>query len=249
MTLRNIVKIDEAKCNGCGQCVSACAEGAIKLINGKAKLISETYCDGLGVCLGHCPQDAITVEQRDCAQFDEKAVEKHLESQKNVCPSLPAEKGFVCPGTSAKQFNKKDSASGDVSSQLSHWPIQLHLVSSNAPFFKNADLLVAADCVAFAMGEFHSKFLKGRSVVIACPKLDDTSPYLDKLAEIISNNNLKSLTVVHMEVPCCSGLTRLVQQAVAKTGKKMKFEDITIGLDGKVKKQKSLKLYKDNNNV
>lgn len=240
MTLRNIVKIDEAKCNGCGQCVSACAEGAIKLINGKAKLISETYCDGLGACLGHCPQDAITVEQRDCAQFDEKAVEKHLESQKNVCHTSPAEKGFVCPGTAAKQFNKKDSASGDVSSQLSHWPIQLHLVSPNAPFFKNTDLLIAADCTAFAMGDFHSKFLKSRSVVIACPKLDDTSPYVDKLADIIKGSNLNSLSVVHMEVPCCFGLTRLVQQAIAKSGRNMKFEDITIGLDGKVKKTESL---------
>ncbi|MFA6186532.1 MAG: 4Fe-4S binding protein [Phycisphaerae bacterium] len=235
MTLRNIVKIDEAKCNGCGQCVSACAEGAIKLINGKAKLISETYCDGLGACLGHCPQDAITVEQRDCAQFDEKAVEKHLESQKSVCHTSPAEKGFVCPGTAAKQFNKKDLASGDISSQLSHWPIQLHLVSPNAPFFQNADLLIAADCAAFAMGDFHSKFLKDRSIVIACPKLDDTSPYIDKLAKIIINGNLNSLTVVHMEVPCCFGLTRLVQQAIAASGKDIKFEDITISLDGKVK--------------
>lgn len=235
MTLRNIVKIDEAKCNGCGLCVSACAEGAIKLINGKAKLVSETYCDGLGACLGHCPQDAISVEQRDCAEFDEKAVEKHLESQKNVCHTSPAAKGFVCPGTMAKQFNKKDSASGDVSSQLSHWPIQLHLVSPNAPFFKNADLLIAADCAAFAMGDFHSKFLKGRSVVIACPKLDDTSPYADKLADIIKGSNLNSLTVVHMEVPCCFGLTRLVQEAIAVSGKDVKFEDITISLDGKIK--------------
>ncbi len=236
MAMRNIVKIDAEKCNGCGQCISACAEGAIKLINGKAKLISETYCDGLGACLGHCPQDAITVEQRDCDQFDEAAVKKHLESQKNVCHTSPVEKEFVCPGSMTKQFNKKELASGDVSSQLSHWPIQLHLVSPNAPFLKNADLLIAADCAAFAMGDFHSKFLKGRSVVIACPKLDDTSPYIDKVAEIISKSNLNSLTVVHMEVPCCFGLTRLVQQVVAKTGRNMKFEDITISLDGKVKR-------------
>ena len=236
MTLRNIVKIDEAKCNGCGQCVSACAEGAIKLINGKATLISETYCDGLGACLEHCPQDAITVEQRDCDKFDEKAVKKQLESQKNICHTLPAKKEFVCPGLVTKQFNKQDSTSDDVSSQLSHWPIQLHLVSPNAQFFKNTDLLMAADCVAFAMGDFHSKFLKGRSVVIACPKLDDTSPYGDKLAEVISNSNLNSLSVVHMEVHCCFGLTRLVQQAVEKTGRNMKFKDITIGLDGKIKR-------------
>jgi len=242
MAIRNIVKIDEAKCNGCGLCVSACAEGAIKLINGKAKLISETYCDGLGACLGHCPQDAITVEKCDCAEFDEKAVEKHLETQKHFHPVPAPGKGFACPGMMAKQFNKKDSAAadaaGDVSSQLTHWPIQLHLVSPNAPFFKNADLLIAADCVAFAMGDFHSKLLKDTKVVIACPKLDDTSPYVDKLAAIIKSNDLKSITIVHMEVPCCFALGRLVGGAVLNSGQNIKVEDITVSLDGKIKEVK-----------
>jgi NAD-dependent dihydropyrimidine dehydrogenase PreA subunit len=237
MAVRNIVKIDEDKCNGCGKCVTACAEGAIKIINGKAKLISETYCDGLGACLGYCPMDAITIEQRQCADFDEQAVKKHIESEKK--PSMPA--SFVCPGTMAKQFAKKDSSHGDVSSQLTHWPVQLSLISPNAPFLKNSNLLLTADCTPFAMGDFHSKLLKNHSVVIACPKLDDVEPYIEKLTQILNSGNLNSLTVVHMEVPCCFGLTRIVQQAISNSGKKISFEDITIGLDGQIKKREFVK--------
>ncbi len=232
MTIRNIVKIDEEKCNGCGKCVTACAEGAIKLINGKAKLVSETYCDGLGACLGHCPMDAITVEKRECAEFSEEAVKKHLASEHK-----PAEHphGFVCPGTMAKQFTKKDAAQGDTSSQLTHWPVQLGLISPDAPFLKDADLLLTADCVPFAMGDFHSKLLKDRKVIIACPKLDDVEPYIEKLTHIIKAGNIKSLTVVHMEVPCCFGLVRIVQQAIANSGRDFEFNDITISLDGQIK--------------
>jgi NAD-dependent dihydropyrimidine dehydrogenase PreA subunit len=237
MTCRNIVKIDEDKCNGCGKCVNACAEGAIKLINGKAKLISETYCDGLGACLGHCPQDAITIEQRECAGFDQKAVEKHIQSEKKACQT----DGPVCPGLAAKQFGPKIAAQGDVGSQLSHWPIQLKLVSANAAFLKGADLLLAADCVPFAMGDFHGKMLKGHSLMIACPKLDDCSYYIDKLSQILKANDLKSLAVVHMEVPCCFGLTRIVQQAIANSDKPLSFEDITVGLDGQIKKRELIK--------
>ncbi|MEN6384856.1 MAG: 4Fe-4S binding protein [Phycisphaerales bacterium] len=234
MTTRNIVKIDEEKCNGCGKCVTACAEGAIKLINGKAKLVSETYCDGLGACLGHCPMDAITIEKRECAEFSEEAVEKHLAAEKK--PSQPPHgHGFVCPGTLAKQFTNKQSAQGDTTSQLTHWPVQLGLISPNAPFLQDADLLLTADCVPFAMGDFHSKLLKDHKVVIACPKLDDIEPYIEKITDIIKNGNIKSLTVVHMEVPCCFGLTRIVQQAIANSGKDFKFEDITIGLNGQRK--------------
>jgi len=229
MALRNIIKIDEEKCNGCGKCVTACAEGAIKLINGKAKLISETYCDGLGACLGHCPMDAIKIEQRECAEFSEEAVKKHLSNEHK--PAAHSH-GFVCPGTMAKQFTKKDASQGDTSSQLTHWPVQLGLISPNAPFLKDADLLLTADCVPFAMGDFHSKLLKDRKVIIACPKLDDVEPYIEKLTHIIKTGNIKSLTVVHMEVPCCFGLVRIVQQAIANSGKDFKFEDITISLDG-----------------
>ena len=236
MAIRSIVKIDVDKCNGCGKCVTACVEGAIKLINGKAKLVSETYCDGLGACIGHCPQNAITIEKRQCDEFDEQAVKKHLESKKKSSPP----KGFVCPGMAAKQFVKKHSAQGDVASQLGHWPIQLGLVSANAPFLKGVDLLLTADCVPFAMGDFHGKLLKDHSVIIACPKLDDVEPYIEKLTQILNSCNLNSLTVVHMEVPCCFGLTRIVQQAIVNSGKKLNFEDITISLDGQVKNRETV---------
>ncbi|MCE5340334.1 MAG: 4Fe-4S binding protein [Planctomycetaceae bacterium] len=233
MAIRNIVKIDEEKCNGCGKCVTACAEGAIKLINGKAKLVSETYCDGLGACLGHCPMDAITIEQRESADFNEEAVKKHLENENK--PQAAHGHGFVCPGTMAKQFAKKDAAQGDTTSQLTHWPVQLNLISPNAPFLQDADLLLTADCVPFAMGDFHSKLLKDHKIIIACPKLNDVEPYIEKLTHIIKSGSIKSLTVVHMEVPCCFGLVRIVQQAIANSGKDFEFKDITISLDGQIK--------------
>ncbi len=234
MALRNIVKIDEEKCDGCGKCIDACAEGAIQLVNGKAKLISEVYCDGLGACIGHCPQDAITVEQRESEEFDEKAVEQHLAKQKQQGPQID----FVCPGMMAKKLRDTDETSNDdlqqVSSQLSHWPVQLKLVPPTAPYLVGADLLLVADCVPFAMGDFHSKFLTGRSIVVGCPKLDDTDFYVDKLTDIIKQNKLNSLTVVHMEVPCCSGLTRIATQAVAASGLQLAFDDVTISLQGNI---------------
>ena len=247
MSIRNIVKIDEDKCNGCGQCVNACAEGAIKIINGKAKLVSETYCDGLGACLGHCPMDAITIEKRESADFDEAAVRKYLEREAKAAQTQVQShahthpQGFACPGTMAKQFAPKNTTQGDTTSQLTHWPVQLSLISPKAPFLQNADLLLTADCVPFAMGDFHSKLLKGRKVIIACPKLDDVEPYLEKLAGIFSLADIKSITVVHMEVPCCFGLTRLVQQAIANSGKAVSFEDITISLDGQIRKKETIK--------
>jgi NAD-dependent dihydropyrimidine dehydrogenase PreA subunit len=238
MAKRNIVKIDENKCNGCGLCVSACAEGAIQLIHGKAKLVSEVYCDGLGACLGHCPQDAITIEQRDAAEFDEKAVHEHLKQQNTPVASKRSEDGGGCPGMMARSFERKPAASastGSVESQLAQWPVQLKLVSPIAPYFAESNLLLAADCVPFAMGDFHQTLLKDRSIAIFCPKLDDCTPYVDKLAQIIQHNNLKSLTVVHMEVPCCSGLLRIADAAIAKSGVKLDYEDITISLDGQIK--------------
>jgi Pyruvate/2-oxoacid:ferredoxin oxidoreductase delta subunit len=229
MALRNIVKIDEDKCNGCGLCVSACAEGAIRLINGKAKLVSETYCDGLGACIGHCPQDAITIEQRQAKDFDEKATKVHL-AQIN-------QTAFVCPGLSAQTLQPKtDSAQQPVPSQLTHWPVQLKLVSPQAPYFADAHLLLVADCVPFAMGDFHSRFLMGKSVVVGCPKLDDPLAYIDKLADILRSNKLKALTVVHMEVPCCHGLTNIAREAMTRAGQKMTFEDVTVSLQGNVER-------------
>jgi hypothetical protein len=182
--------------------------------------------------------DAITVEKRECAEFNEEAVKQHLENEKKpqATQPHPHPHGFVCPGTMAKQFAKKDTTQGDTTSQLTHWPVQLSLISPNSPFLKDADLLLTADCVPFAMGDFHSKLLKDHKVIIACPKLDDVEPYIEKMTEIIKNGKIKSLTVVHMEVPCCFGLTRLVQQAIANSGKEFDFEDITIGLNGKIRR-------------
>ena len=235
MALRNIIVIDEKKCNGCGLCANACAEGAIKIIHGKAKLVSETYCDGLGACIGHCPQNAITIKQREAKSFDEEATKEHLREIKQPQPSP-----FMCPGMASVQLRdtaeKSDSAADGISSQLTHWPVQLKLVSAHAPYFADARLLLVADCVPFAMGDFHSRFLRGHSVVIGCPKLDDARLYVEKLADILRANKLKSISVVHMEVPCCHGLTRIAQEALAKAGVEMAFEDVTIGLNGGVNK-------------
>ena len=240
--LRNIVKIDEDKCNGCGLCVNACAEGAIKLVDGKAKLISESYCDGLGACLGHCPQDAITIEKREATVFDEQATRAHLAEQK----SAPAQAAFVCPGLAAKQLRQENDPTASVAvgvpSQLSHWPVQLKLVSPTAPYFVNADLLLVADCVPFAMGDFHTRFLKGHSIVVGCPKLDDAEFYIEKLAAILQAKKLNSLAVVHMEVPCCFGLTGVAREAVVRSGCKMSFEDVTIDLRGNVSKAEAVEV-------
>ena len=240
MTIRNIVKIDEEKCNGCSDCVSACAEGAIEIIDGKAKLVSEIYCDGLGACLGHCPQDAITVEKRDAAQFDEKATEAHLEAAKKQDEPLAC----GCPGTMAKTLKKESSCTGDVQvssrSELGQWPVQLKLVSPQAPYFAGAELLLVADCAPFAMADFHSRFLKGKALAIGCPKLDDAQFYIEKLAEILKANKLKSLTVIHMEVPCCSGLTHIAKEAVAASGVGIAFEDVTVSLQGEVTKSEMI---------
>ena len=234
MTVRNIVKIDEEKCNGCGDCVNACAEGAIEIIDGKARLVSEIYCDGLGECLGTCPEDAITIEKRQAEDFDEEAMAAHLATAGS---SAGQGEDFVCPGVRAMNLEpsgEDDAAPTGGASQLGQWPVQLKLVSPAAPYFANADLLLVADCVPFAMADFHGRFLKGRNIVVGCPKLDDAQFYIDKLAEIIKVNNLNSLTVIHMEVPCCSGLTHIAGQAVARAGAELPFEDITIDLQGKV---------------
>lgn len=243
MALRNIVKIDEDKCIGCEKCVGACAEGAIQMIDGKAKLVSEIYCDGLGACLDCCPTDAITIEQRDAAEFDEKATEKHLQelaANKAAFEKQQGGKPFSggCPGMKMMNFTaepKTDApAAGDVSSQLGQWPVQLKLVSSMAPYFVDADLMLVADCVPFAMGDFHSKLLKDKAIAVACPKLDETGDYAQKIADIITTGNPNSITVVHMEVPCCTGLLKIAEKAIALAGSSLKTKDITISLRGEV---------------
>jgi len=239
MATRKIVKIDEEKCNGCGLCIPNCAEGALQIIDGKAKLMSEKFCDGLGACLGHCPQDAITVIEREADDFDEKAVEIHLHKQKEAHPKLqPVFAG--CPSSRSIQFKTPEPAleSGPAPSQisaLSHWPVQLKLVPVTAPYFRNADLLVVADCVPFAYPNFHQDFLQGKAVVVGCPKLDDIQYYCQKLTEILRANPIKSLTVLHMEVPCCFGLVKVTEEAIAASGKKIPFKTIKIGIRGEIK--------------
>ena len=230
---RKIVHIDEERCNGCGECAPSCAEGALQIVNGKAKLISETYCDGLGACLGHCPQDAITVEERAAPEFDEEAVALHLAErgrQETPC---------ACPSAAIAEFETVKPAEDPVfePSRLAHWPVQLTLVPPGAPFLRGADVVLAAHCVPFAHASFHRDFLGGHSLLIACPKLDDFRAHLTKLTEVLRKSGIKSLTVVHMEVPCCSGLTYMAKEALKLSGQDIPLHEVTIGVKGGVKSE------------
>ena len=231
-TARKIVNIDEAKCDGCGQCATACVEGAIKIINGKAKLVSETYCDGLGACLGKCPQDAITITEREAMPFSEEAAMEHARAAVH-------ESVHACPGTALREFGRAEvpvRAEGEPRpSMLTNFPFQLALVPPTAPFLKEAELVLAADCVPFAYAAFHEEFLAGHTLLIDCPKLNDFEPHKAKLTEIIKRNNLKSLTIVHMEVPCCSGLTYMAEEAVKASGKNLQLREVVIGVKGEIK--------------
>ena len=234
---RKIVKIDESKCTGCGLCVPSCAEGALQIVNGKAKLVSEVYCDGLGACLGECPEGAITIEEREANEFDQQAAEKHLQNIKEK--PLPC----GCPGTAVRSFTPAcEESQGNVKvlSRLTQWPIQLMLVPPTAPFLQGRDLVIAADCVSYAYGNFHEEFLKNKALVIACPKLDDTEFYLDKLTQMFKLSNINSVTVLHMEVPCCSGIVQLTKMALREAGKKIPAKDITIGIKGDIKEEKPI---------
>ena len=234
--MRKIVKIDEEKCNGCGVCVPSCAEGALQIINGKAKLISEQYCDGLGACLGECPQGAIIIEERKAEEFNEEAVEHHLQTKESVSDELPC----GCSSATVTQFERKTSSATSTAEiteatskpMLTHWPVQLTLVPPFAPFLQGADLVLAADCVPFAYAGFHQDFLKDHALVVACPKLDDFEAHLRKLTELLRHSEVKSLTAVHMEVPCCFGLVHMAQQAIQASGKDIPFREITIGVKG-----------------
>lgn len=227
--IRKIIKIDEEKCNGCGACAAACHEGAIEMINGKATLTREDYCDGLGDCLPACPTNAITFEQREAAAYDEKAV---AENKKKIAESLPC----GCPGTKVKMIERENFNPVSKSfseSQLSQWPVQIKLAPVTAAYFNNANLLVAADCTAFAYGNFHNDFIKNRITLIGCPKLDSVD-YSEKLTQIIAQNNIKSVTVVRMEVPCCGGIENAVKKALQTSGKFIPWQVVTISTDGKI---------------
>ena len=233
---RDIVFIDEDKCNGCGQCIPNCAEGAIKLIDGKAKLVDDRFCDGLGACLGHCPQDAITIIKRDAPAFDDNAVKMHLmKGSKKVEKKDEKNIPCGCPGSMAMDLRSEKKAhagGGRQTPELRQWPVQLMLVSPEASYFKDSDLLVAADCVPFAYPNFHSDFLRGRSVIIGCPKLDDADYYVEKLTELLKKNKINSITLVNMEVPCCFGLQRIVEEAVQRAGKVLPIRQTVITIRG-----------------
>lgn len=274
MAVRKIIKIDEGKCNGCGLCIPNCPEGALRIIDGKARLISDLFCDGLGACIGHCPEGAITTEEREAEAYDEKKVMKNIVKQgKNVIKAhlehlkehgeqelftqaigflkeknieVPEEvisggRGSLpcgCPGTVVKDFraDRKDDVKPEKTvssqSQLMQWPVQIMLVPPQAPYLNGADLLFAADCVPFAYADFHRDLLKGKILLVGCPKLDDAAFYTEKTTQVLKENNIKSIACAHMEVPCCSGLVNILKTAMANSGKDIQFKEITISIKG-----------------
>lgn len=229
---RQIIKINEEKCDGCGICVTACHEGAIGIVDGKAKLLRDDFCDGLGYCLPSCPQGAITFEERIAQAYDQKAVDEHKAKMNN--PSTHA----GCPGHQARLFVQNNESEEKVEvkeapSRLMQWPCQIKLVPVNAPYFHNAKLLIAADCSAYAYARMHEEFMKGKITLIGCPKLDE-GDYFEKLADILENNEIQSLTVVRMEVPCCGGLEYAAKRALQASGKFIPWQIVTISVDGKI---------------
>lgn len=248
--IRKIIKIDEEKCNGCGLCVNACHEGALQLVDGKARLISESYCDGLGDCLPECPTGAIIIEEREAEEYDEAAVNERMGKKVPMpqnAPAMPSQLDCGCPGSRARVINRGESekplssnvqpqtgiAAAPAQSHLGQWPCQIKLAPVNAPYFDNAHLLVAADCTAFAYANIHNDFMKGKITLIGCPKLDDVD-YSQKLAQIIASHNIKSVTVLRMEVPCCGGIVNAVKNALIASQKMIPWNIVTISTDGKI---------------
>ncbi len=229
--VRQIIKIDKEVCNGCGVCVSACHEGAIGMVDGKATLLRDDYCDGLGNCLPACPTGAITFEEREALEYNEEEVKKNMDAAQ----AKPLACG--CPGTNAKAIVRNEVQasvpSAPAGSELNQWPVQIKLVPVNAPYFENANLLVAADCAAYAYGNFHQEYMKNKITVIGCPKLDE-GDYSEKLTAIIKGNNIKSVTVVRMEVPCCGGIENAVKTALQSSGKMIPWQVVTISTDGRI---------------
>lgn len=237
---RKIIQIDEKMCNGCGLCINACHEGALQLVNGKARLISESYCDGLGDCLPECPTGAINIVEREASVYDEEAVKKNMEKMK-ANDTLAC----GCPGTHARIIENKPAAqaqvqtqvqesnAGKIESQLRQWPCQIKLIPVNAPYLDNANLLIAADCTAYAYANIHQEYMKNRITLIGCPKLDDTD-YSEKLSEILKHNEIKSITVLRMEVPCCGGIVQAVKKALINSGKMVPWNAVTISTDGNI---------------
>jgi ferredoxin len=233
--IRKIIKIDESKCNGCGLCAEACHEGAIGMVDGKAKLLRDDYCDGLGDCLPVCPTDAISFEEREAAAYDDAAVKANMAAKQNA-----ARVQSGCPGCSVQTMQRSDEKTPSVGeahrpslSRLNQWPVQIKLVPINAPYFHNAHLLIAADCTAFSYGDFHDRFMRNKITLIGCPKLDE-GDYAEKLTAILQNNEIKSVTVARMEVPCCGGIENAVKSALANSKKMIPWQIITLSTDGEI---------------
>ncbi len=248
MTRRKIVCIDENKCNGCGQCMHACAEGAIELHDGRARLVAEKYCDGLAACLGTCPRDAISIIEREADSFDPEAVEKHLHQKSEECAGalIPAGQNQSAPCSHLSSWpqtfpdtegqpDETGPGQSQSATRLAHWPVQIRLIPPTAAFLKNADLLVASDCVPAAYPDFHEGLLKGKVLMMGCPKFDDTAEYVDKFAQIFACANIRSITVAVMEVPCCSKMPAIVRSAMLKTGRRIPMKTTVIGRRGDIK--------------
>lgn len=256
---RKIIMIDEDKCDGCGQCLPGCPEGALQVIDGKVRLVKESYCDGLGACLGHCPRGALKVVERPAEEYDALAVLEHLEKQSpelaerhrqhlrahGMEEAAGARPGQGCP--SGQVFSRKtgepagQAESPGANISLGQWPVKLYLIPPTAEFLKNADLVLVADCVPFAYGNMHSDFLKGKAVAAGCPKFDDTGAHREKIQQVLESVNIRSITVIHMEIPCCSGFVRLVGEALKNSGMDIPFESIQIGINGEILKHEIIK--------
>ncbi len=245
---RKIIEINEERCSGCGECATACAEGAIRIIDGKAKLIAETYCDGLGACLGECPEGALTITERESDEFDPVAVEEHLKAGGFMPGHVEPVMACGCPSQNIEVFPSSQLPSdrgqvrggGEVASALTQWPVQIRLIPPSAPFLKNADLLIAADCTPLAYAGFHQNLIPGKVVMLGCPKFDDTEEYVEKFTEIFSAVDIRSVTVVDMEVPCCSKLPMIVRKAMSLSNKAIPFEEIVISRRGAILQKRAV---------
>lgn len=242
---RKIIEIDEDKCNGCGACVTGCAEGALQIVNGKAKLVNDVFCDGLGACIGECPTGALKIIEREAPDFSEEAVHKHLQKKSPPAGGCPGMKlRFAEPSKVAKPKVEGQGVSGQViPSELNQWPTQLHLVPVEAPFFKNRELVVLSTCSPSASPDVNWRFIRGRAIAIACPKLDRTEGYVEKLAAILASNGIPKVIIVRMEVPCCGGLTMMTREAARRSGRTdLVVEEAVIGLDGELREVKKLEV-------
>ncbi len=245
---RKIIEINEDLCTGCGQCIIKCAEGALEIVDGKAKIVADKFCDGLGACLGECPTGALKITKREADDFDEEAVEEHLKSMKEADKTAEISAGCACPSAAMQSFSRPvpyKSASDAVTdesapSELTHWPVQIRLVPPNAPFLKNADLLVAADCTPIAYRSFHKDFLEGRVIMVGCPKFDDATAYVEKFAELFAQSSVKSVTLVVMEVPCCQGLPLMVKRGMDMAGKNIPMDLAIVSIRGELLKKEKL---------